>query len=90
VLAGAFVVVIGNAIPKKAVASPRRAALLRANGKAMVLGGLGYALAWLFLPLAHAGQAAMAVMLLAFAYIAYRIASCFARGDRSMPPTGTA
>ena len=38
-LAGAFVMVIGNAIPKKAVASRRRAALLRANGKAVVLGG---------------------------------------------------
>jgi hypothetical protein len=47
-LAGALVIAIGNATPKRAVASQRRAAMLRANGKALVLGGVCYALAWLF------------------------------------------
>ncbi len=87
VLAGAFIMVIGNAIPKKAVVSPRCAALLRANGKAFVLGGLGYALAWLFLPLAYAGKVAISILLLTFAY---RIVSCSSRSDRSTPPTGPA
>ncbi|TQK01179.1 hypothetical protein FBX97_5699 [Herbaspirillum sp. SJZ107] len=82
--------VIGNAIPKKAIASRRRAALLRANGKAFVLGGLGYALAWLFLPLAYGNEVALSIMLLTFAYIVYRIVSCFAHSDQPIPPTGPA
>lgn len=86
-LAGAFVMVIGNAIPKKAIVSQRRAALLRANGKAMVLGGLGYALAWLFLPLAYANKVAISILLLTFAY---RIVPCLVRNNRSIPPTGPA
>lgn len=86
-LAGAFVMVIGNAIPKKAIASQRRAALLRANGKALVLGGLGYALAWLFLPLAYADKVAISILLLTFAYC---IVPCLIRGDRPVPPTGPA
>lgn len=89
-LAGAFVMVIGNAIPKKAVASQRRAALLRANGKAFVLGGLAYALTWMFLPLAYADQVGRSILLLTFGYIAYRIVSCFTRRDRLIPPAGPA
>lgn len=89
-LAGAFVMVIGNAIPKRAIASQRRAAMLRANGKAFVLGGLGYALAWLLLPLAYANEVALSIMLCAFAYVAYRILSCLTRRDRLTPPTGPA
>lgn len=89
-LAGASVMVIGNAIPKRAIASRRRAALLRANGRAFVLGGLAYALAWLFLPLAYANEVASSILLLTFAYIAYRIVPCFIRSDRSIPPTGPA
>ncbi|MYN28684.1 hypothetical protein [Duganella levis] len=86
-LAGAFVMVIGNAIPKKAITSPRRAALLRANGKAMVLAGLGYALAWLCLPLAYAEDVALSILLLTFAS---RVVLCLIRSDRSIPPTGPA
>lgn len=89
-LAGAFAMVIGNAIPKRAIASPRRAALLRANGKAFVLAGLGYALAWLFLPLAYANMVAISILLLTLLTCTYRIVSCFIRRDRSIPPTGTA
>lgn len=89
-LAGAFVMVIGNAIPKRAIASQRRAALLRANGKAFVLGGLAYALAWLFLPMAYADQVAISIMLLTLLTCVYRIVSCFVRSDRPIPPAGTA
>lgn len=85
-LAGAFVMVIGNAIPKRAISSQRRAALLRANGKAFVLGGLGYVLAWLVLPLAYANEVAMATMLLSLAYVCARIASCFIHSNRPVPP----
>lgn len=84
-LAGAFIMVIGNAMPKKAIASQRRAALLRANGKAFVLGGLAYVLAWLFLPLDYANEVAIAILLLTFAY---SIVSCFICRGRSIPPTG--
>ena len=81
---------IGNLIPKKAVASRRRAALLRANGKALVLGGLAYVLAWLVLPLAYADKVALPIMLLALFTCVYRIVPCLIRSNRSVPPTGPA
>jgi hypothetical protein len=89
-LAGAFVMVIGNAIPKRAIASHRRAVALRANGRALVLGGLCYALAWLFLPLAYANDVAISIMLLTCAYVIVPILSCLIRRDRSLPPAGSA
>lgn len=89
-LAGVMVIVIGNMIPKKAIASRRLAALLRGNGKAFVLGGLGYALAWLFLPLAYANPVALTSMLLAFAYVITRIVVCLVRRNQSAPPHGPA
>ena len=89
-LAGAMVAIIANAIPKKAVASPRLAAMLRANGRALFLGGLGYALAWLLLPLDYANAVALSVMLLAFAYVVVRIVFCAVGRKQSIPPAGSA
>jgi hypothetical protein len=89
-LAGVMVVVIGNVIPKKAVASQRLAVLLRANGRAFVLGGLGYALAWLFLPLAYANPVALTSMLVAFVYVITRIVAWIVRRNQSTPPGGPA
>src|SRR5579871_118850 len=59
---GAFVVVLANTIPKRAI-SARGLALLRIGAWALVLGGLGYALAWLSLPLRYADTVALFVML---------------------------
>lgn len=63
VILGAVVVALSNAIPKKAT-SAQAFATRRVIGWALVLGGLGFALAWLTLPIAIAGDAAMIVLLL--------------------------
>lgn len=89
-LAGAMVIVFANVIPKKAVTSRRLATLLRANGRALFLGGLGYALAWLLLPLAYANEVALSALLLAFAYVFARIVFCVVDKNRSVPPAGSA
>lgn len=83
VLAGAFVLVIGNAMPKKAIASQRRAMRLRARGKAVMLGALAYILAWLFLPLAYADKVAPSILLLTFVVCIFPYAR---HSDRSVPP----
>lgn len=70
---GALVVVFANVIPKQA-SSARGLALRRSAGWALVLGGAGYALAWLLLPLAYANQAALLMLLAALIYTAVRIA----------------
>lgn len=66
VLLGAVVVTLSNAIPKNA-ASARTLATRRTIGWALVLGGLGFALAWLVLPLAVASNVAIAALLLGLA-----------------------
>lgn len=63
VILGAVVVALSNAIPKKAT-SAQAYATRRVIGWALVLGGLGFALAWLALPIAIAGDAAIIVLLL--------------------------
>lgn len=72
VVMGVIVVAFANVIPKRA-GSARALALRRIAGWALVLGGLGYALAWLLLPLAYANLAALLVLLLGFACAAVRI-----------------
>jgi len=85
-ITGTIVVFLANAIPKQA--GPARGyAMRRAAGWAMVLGGLGYALAWLLLPVAYANEAAMSAMLLALAYTIARF-MWFVRECRSNRPTG--
>lgn len=84
VLGALVVVVYANVIPKRATC-PRALAMLRAVGWALVLGGLGYALAWIFLPLPYAGAAAMAAVLAALAFAITRVA-WFAIKHRSTPP----
>ena len=50
---GSLVAVYANVLPKRS-ASPARARVLRFAGWALVLGGIGHALIWLFAPLAQA------------------------------------
>ncbi len=85
-MAGAVVVFLSNSIPKQA-GSGRALAMRRAIGWAMVLGGLGYSLAWLLLPLAYANDAAMYMMLPAVAYAAVRF-FWFVYQCRSNPSAG--
>ena len=63
VILGAIVVALSNAIPKKA-ASAQAFATRRVIGWALVLGGLGFSLAWLALPIGIAGDVAIGVLLL--------------------------
>jgi hypothetical protein len=87
VISGVFVMFLSNSIPKEA-GSARGLAVRRAVGWAMVLGGLGYALAWLLLPVAYANDTAVLVMLFA---LAYAIGCIFwlTRKHRPNPPTGS-
>ena len=73
VVIGVVVVVLANVIPKQA-GSGRRLAMLRIAGWALVMGGLGYAMAWLLLPLSIANVAALLVLLLSLTYAVARIA----------------
>jgi hypothetical protein len=85
VFAGAFVVILSNAIPKQ-VSSARCVAMLRVAGWALVLGGLGYAMAWLLLPVVYANEAAVLVLLFALTYATVRILWLMRR-NRPAPPT---
>jgi hypothetical protein len=62
VICGALIVVISNAIPKKQLNSASGLAAKRSVGTALVLGGLGYAFAWLVLPIGIASTVAMIVL----------------------------
>src|SRR3990167_5767758 len=66
-LMGALVVFFANAVPKQ-TGSARRQAALRVAGWSMVLGGLGYSLSWLLLPIAYADMAAITLLLSALIY----------------------
>ncbi|HEY8026506.1 MAG TPA: hypothetical protein VIF60_18325 [Burkholderiaceae bacterium] len=87
VVSGVFVVFLSNSIPKQ-VGSASALAMRRAVGWAMVLGGLGYALAWLLLPMVYANDAAMMLMLFSVAYATIRF-FWFARKQRPNSPTGS-
>ena len=62
VICGALIVVVSNAIPKKQLNSASGLAVKRSVGTALVLGGLGYAFAWLVLPISIASTVAMIVL----------------------------
>ena len=86
ILMGIIVIAMGNGIPKQ-VSSARGLVVLRIAGWAFVLGGVGYALAWLALPLRYAGDVAIAALVAAMAYAALRIV-LYRRGrGSSVPPT---
>ena len=87
-LMGALVVFFANAVPKQ-TGSAKRQATLRVAGWSMVLGGLGYSAAWLFLPFAYADMVAMLLLLAALIYAVARIAwICKDRGSIAPPPAG--
>ncbi len=72
VMMGVIVIAFANVIPKRA-GSARALALRRIAGWSLVLGGLGYALAWLLLPLGVANLAATAALFLGLSYAIVRI-----------------
>ena len=71
-LMGLIVLAFGNVIPKRSSAS-HGLRVSRIAGWSLVLGGLGYALCWLALPLAVAGDAALACLFAACLYAFARI-----------------
>lgn len=83
-LLGLLVVVLSNTASKKAVASARRQQVMRRSAWALVLGGLGYSLAWLLLPLSIAGDVALWLLMSAVIYVAVQVlsarASCASSG----------
>lgn len=81
---GTIVVFLANTIPKK-VSSARGLVVLRIAGWALVLGGAGYALAWLVVPLSYANDAALLALLAATIYGAVRIGWLSVK-HRSLPP----
>ncbi|MDY7536725.1 hypothetical protein RGU72_00385 [Undibacterium sp. 5I1] len=82
VMMGVIVVVFANSIPKQ-VSTARGLAMRRIAGWALVVGGLGYALSWLFLPLAYANIAAPLILFLGLMYALVRIL-----GDRVLRSAG--
>jgi hypothetical protein len=72
-LMGVIVVMFANVIPKQ-ISSALRLALNRVADRALVLGGAGYALSWLLLPLTYAHHAALLILLFAVTYAAAYIA----------------
>jgi hypothetical protein len=81
IIMGVFVVSIANNIPKQII-SARGLTVLRIGGWALVLGGLGYAAAWLMLPLRFADTAALLVMLAGVLTCVAALVWCSARGPR--------
>jgi hypothetical protein len=86
IVMGAIVVVFGNAIPKEA-GFARRLTIERTCGWALVLGGMGFAASWIFVPLAYANEIAMLVLMSALLYAMVRIA-WYCVGRRSPPSSG--
>lgn len=84
VVMGLIVVAFANVIPKRA-GSARSLALRRSAGWALVLGGLGYALAWLLLPLDSANLAALLVLLIGVVCAAGRISWTLLRHRPAAP-----
>lgn len=85
VMMGVIVVAFANVIPKQ-VGSARGLALRRIAGWALVLGGLGYALAWLLMPLAYANVTALLVLLLGLTYATVRIIWSLLKHRPTTPP----
>ena len=80
VMMGLIVMVFSNLAPKtlEPLASgcdpSRKQAIQRFSGWTLVLGGLGYSLAWLVLPIAYAGTVAMVVLASAVALVVAQVA----------------
>ena len=78
---------LANVIPKR-TGSACTLAIRRAGAWALVLGGLGYTLAWLMLPLAYASEAATSIMAFAMVYGIARVVWLL-RKFKSKPPSGS-
>ena len=81
---GSLIAVYANVVPKQA-ASAAKAKVLRFGGWSLVLGGLGYALAWLLVPLAHANLVACLILGSALTLVLARVAWCYRKP--SDPPS---
>lgn len=83
IMGGAVLVVLSNAIPKR-MSSANALAMLRTVGRAFVIGGLGYACAWLVLPLRFAGNVALVIVLASMVVAAASYIGWHRSGDRSV------
>jgi hypothetical protein len=83
IMTGAVLVVFSNAIPKR-MSSASALAMLRTIGRAFVVGGFGYALAWLVLPVSFADTVAMVIVLLSIVVAAASYIRWYRSGDRSV------
>jgi uncharacterized YccA/Bax inhibitor family protein len=81
VIVGAVLVMLSNAIPKRA-GSASALAMRRVAGWAFVLGGFGYAFAWLVLPLRFASPVAIVVVLASLAVAALSFIRWYRSADR--------
>jgi hypothetical protein len=86
VLMGAMVVFFANAVPKQ-TGSARRQSALRVCGWSLVLGGLGFSAAWLFVPFAYADIVAMALLASSLLYAIVRIALICSGRQSISPPS---
>ena len=92
VMMGLIVVVFSNLAPKtleplsaSGCDPSRKQALQRFSGWTLVVGGLGYSLAWLVLPIEHAGIVARVVLATGVALVATRVAWFAMNPTRSQP-----
>lgn len=84
VLTGVVLAIYANAVPKQTGSAQARS-VRSAIGWSLALAGIGYMLAWLFLPLAQAADTGLAVMLCAALFAAARSAWLVMK-HRSLPP----
>ena len=83
VMVGAILVVLSNAIPKR-MSSANALAMFRTIGRAFVIGGFGYACAWLVLPLRFAGTVGQVIVLASIVVAAASYVGWRRSGDRSV------
>ena len=83
IMVGAILVVLSNAIPKR-MSSANALAMLRTIGRAFVIGGFGYACAWLVLPLRFAGTVAQVIVLASIVVAAASYIGWHRSGDQSV------
>lgn len=83
VMMGAILVLLSNAIPKR-MSSANALAMFRTVGRAFVIGGFGYACAWLVLPLRFADTVALVIVLASIVVAAASYVGWRRSGDRSV------
>jgi uncharacterized membrane protein (UPF0136 family) len=83
IMEGAILVVFSNAIPKR-MSSANALAMLRTVGRAFVIGGFGYACAWLVLPLRLADTVAPVIVLASIVVAAASYTGWHRSSDRSV------